>query len=501
MSDKPNLELAEFVGYGNTLYQWLGTFWTRMYRDRAFLQGLGNARSLKAAQTYLDLLQRLALADRHGNPVFNRERWCPLVIKLSEKNTGAAVLLRFDDTATFDDPALLFDGSFVGAGYVSYPVENVVGINTCIVDNIVSPNKILVAGTDFVYRDGTVIFKESDDPFLSAGFAVYDDSVDKEAVLWACDTNKDNNYVYRGIGYALGIKTDSSDFHKRLLNAVWDTLSGGTTTALLSSLLCAIYQLPVCGAAEETVELVRADGLVVTDKGVYETDPDFAYLKQDDVVKCGDVMDTRLRIYRYPFTAAVAGVPLRETISVFQLPLSLLPEGMTKPLVLGWDEVPVYDAGLDANGDQRFRFKLSTVVADDDLFWNRYWTRCEQAKQLDPAAETDCFGEYISDIVFEGETGVIGRISPLTWYLGQLAGPGTIIVWVKPGGPGYVTPIPFRELLPASVRLLVIEAGRTADDTAEYDVEETATTATCISAAESLDAVISQDRIVATRWI
>lgn len=486
---KPSLDLNEFNGYGSILYKWLGTFWTRLYRDREFLTGLGNSRSIAAAQTYLDLLQRLSLMDRKGNAVQMRKRWRPLVVKLNERNTGKAVALCFDtDQARFDSSDLNFDSCFVGPGYVSYPVEDISSVDTCIVDDIVNPTKILVAGSDFVYRDGTVVMKLADDPFSNGNFAMTDDET--EAVLWACDANLESDLVYRGIGYALDIKTNSTDESKTVMNAVWDALSAGLTRSTLGSLLSAIYGLPCCINVSETVEIINDDGLIVTNSNVYITDPDFRILNTGDKVYRGDAMDGRLKIFSHPFQDSAE---LRIHVPALQLPVTMLPSGMSGPVHLHWDLTPVYDIGEDSSGHDRIRFKFSNIADDDNLFWDRFNLNCK----VTGTTGNSCFDGYINDIVFDGETNIIGRISPLKWYLEQMAGPGTIVVWVKPAAI-FKYDIRLSDLIPAQVRLIIIEAAKAKEDEYESGEEDFETHTPAVVDDISIQA---SDSIVAMRWI
>ena len=480
----------EFVGAGGTLYRWLGTFWTRLYRDHEFLKGLQNARSLLAAQTYLDVLEKLALTDRNNVPVFHRRRWHPVVVRVRDRGLGDAVGVRFDSGLKFDS-GLTYGGTFTEPGFVSYPVAGISGIRTCIVNDIVNPTKLLVPGTDFVYRDNTILLRESDDPFQSRDFAVYGDADDAEAVLWACDAETDADFVNRGLGYAMGIRASSSETSAKIINAIWDIVSGGCTPALLSSLLCAVYGLPAA-ASDETVETVADDGTVVTDAGVYATDPLYRTLSEGDRVSRGTPMDARLRLFRFPFD--VNDPDLRTLVPSLRIPATLL-QGADTGTTLSWDETPVYDAGLDANGNTRIRFRVFRNTDDDDRFWNMMWSRCE-ASGIDCY---DCFSGHVDDIVLDGESGVVGRISPLAWYLDKIAGPGTIIAWVRPRTASGLA-VDLRRTLPVTVRLIIIEASSVSEDTSDTDYAEES-----VSAADA--AVVTDtaseagDHLLSRKWV
>ena len=78
----------------DTLFDWLGSFWAKVYEDPEFIQYMQGGRALRIAQLYLDLLENLKLKDRENAPVFHRERWHPVVIRKSMRNKGSVNLLR-----------------------------------------------------------------------------------------------------------------------------------------------------------------------------------------------------------------------------------------------------------------------------------------------------------------------------------------------------------------------------------------------------------------------
>ena len=119
---------------GNTLYSWLGSLWRGLHKGDGMVRGLQAARGIRLAQMYLNILEAAKLQDRNGAPVFHRELWHPIVVRLSKRDTAQANMLHMggDDKKIGPQP----DGSEYGEGtvfkmgrlanyedYVTYPVD------------------------------------------------------------------------------------------------------------------------------------------------------------------------------------------------------------------------------------------------------------------------------------------------------------------------------------------------------------------------------------------
>ena len=91
------------------LLSWLGSFWTAVYKDPDFIEYLEDARALRIAQLYLDLLENLKLEDRENIPVFHRERWHPIVIRRSQAGTGSKEMFKLVDRKVDKSGILLGD--------------------------------------------------------------------------------------------------------------------------------------------------------------------------------------------------------------------------------------------------------------------------------------------------------------------------------------------------------------------------------------------------------
>ena len=329
---------------GNTLYMWLGSLWRSIHKGDKMIRGLQSARGIRLAQLYLDILEAARLQDRNGAPVFHRELWHPVVVRLSRRDTAQENMIEVGiDGEIGEQPA----GSMYGEGtvfclgkmanfqdYVTYPIDaDIAGGAVSIVDNIVNPTVMMERGKDFEIRNRAIIFHRDNDPLGEASkFERYDipgvlddngDEIpDMEAVLWASDVLIDKNYVADHISYALGANAPSSDVVKRIVNAAWSSVASGLTPELINTLIAAMLNIPVIQHEKETVRNIYIekddDGkdisrIVTTDLGMYRVSLK-ATLRRKIVsgatlVK-GELLDESVRIY--PFLNNVTAIEVLE---------------------------------------------------------------------------------------------------------------------------------------------------------------------------------------------
>lgn len=318
---------------GNVLYSWLGSLWRSVHRGDGMIRGLHAARGIRRAQLYLDILESLKLQDRNGAPVFHRELWHPIVVRLSKRDTAQENMLSVGmDGEVGPQP----EGSVYGEGtvfslgrlanfkdYVTYPVDaKISGGALTIVDNVVNPSVSMERGKDYEIGNDSIIFHRSNDPLgESSRFDRYDvpglidddgnEVPDMEAVLWASDVLIDRNYVSDHLSYALGADAPSSDLVKRILNAAWSSVASGLTPELAKTLVAAMLNIPVIQNEKETVLEIYVekdeDGnevsrVVETDKGTYRVSLKARLLpgvRPGAVMTRGDLLDESVRIYPF----------------------------------------------------------------------------------------------------------------------------------------------------------------------------------------------------------
>lgn len=485
------LPVADFVQDADTLFRWLGLFWSGLYEDPDFLKRLQGARSVGIAQAYLNLMETARLLDRNRMPVLHRERWYPLVVRRSQRDSGGAAKLRFgmQPTPVFgpqeseDFPSgskFAFGAGASFAGVYTYPLSEPAASVVCITDNIAAPGTVLVRDRDFTLQDGSIVLRRGDDPFADAStFAVAETGDDVEAVLWGCDVMVDKDFVYQHAGVVLGVNTPSTEHFKRVINAVWDLVNCGASPELLTMGLAAICGIPVCLSDGETVEAIATFEhvtTVITSAGAYEVQPQAELaVAVGDVLAKGQPLTGGIRVYG-PLTSAVLAQPslLRTDMPV----LPLTPEFFAVPLAYGlsagWDPVPIKSAGTDVNGNPKLWFPLQGSEDDVQAFWNEVWRRSEAAG----ISLQTCFQDHISDTVVGNTEAVWGYVEPLDFMLRNLVGANTVFVALDTDAlgtgeeralvPAFVTLL--RKTLPAYVRLFVVQRKSVGPD--EYSLEE-----------------------------
>ena len=274
-------------GAGASVKEALGAFWSTVFRDQELVDATVSARVLSACQAYIDAMEALSLRDHANTPTFHREHWHPLLVRLSERNTGCGLVLGMEGDPQLgpQPPGTIFrpDEVFVVGGNAefskvnTYPLDPVtrgglVSVGTCICDSIAEPEHVLVSGRDFELRGDVLLVRKEHDPFEAGGYRVVGEGDDRVAVLWLCDAEFDRDHVGDFLGYPLGFDVKSTPESARMLSAMWDAVVYGLTPLHLNKLLGALFGIPVL-ARDSVVESVSArDGVdtVVTDDAVYQ---------------------------------------------------------------------------------------------------------------------------------------------------------------------------------------------------------------------------------------
>lgn len=498
----PSIDEYTVPSVASQLFSWMRTFWTKLYRDKAFLKNLQGSRALRYAQLYLDLLENVQALDHSTVPVFHRERWYPIIIRKNRRNEADAALLRLGDGAVLADGTQQgYDKQIDIGAYtdksdtVSYSLnEPAVDIVSCVTDSIAKPTIVLNKGSDFnIVRQSIVISKEKD-PFAdNSGFVrfeTYDEDrkeTTEEIVLWGCDTLVDKDLVFKHAGYAVGLRAESSEQYSKIVKAVWDATNDGLNPMHLRMVLSSLCGVPCIIEDKETVQTIYScDNMlhVITDKNVYTLGGDATLrecVKGGNTLSCGDFLDTSVRIY--PFISSVDDVPrktefstdqFKEDVSSVSIPLAILRGPLNTGFYAGWDEKDVYCAGFDSHGNPKLMFDLGTGdPANEREYWDSVWNSAESAGM----SMEDCFEGIKSANIHEGS--VCGKVIPLRFFMKNLIGANTIFVFVDTGKIAEDAPLydpnfyqALRKLVPDYVRLYFVEHGAAVDDLVDEDTQD-----------------------------
>lgn len=502
----------------NTLFKFLGSFWRNIHEDRTFIQNLQKVRGIKLAQFYLDLLESLKLQDRKGAPVFHRELWKPLILRRSKQDTSQENLLKLSDGAAigpqpegskYGEGTVLSLGSFTALeDYVTYPVEgDIEAIVSGITNNIINPTVTYSVDTEFpsqniVYTNGTLIFPKDKDPFgENSEFEIYDviedsDSaditkLDQETVLWASNTLIDKNYIADHLAYALGVNCPSTYIVKRILNTIWDSVTGGLTPEFLRSILAALVNIPVIQeTSEQVIDIITKEDQtkeVKTDKHTYTIYKN-AVLR--DCVKIGaelhrgDLLDQSIKIYpllseptqdKIDGTVEYASI-LKQDIPVISIPKTLLRTRTANGLAVNWEPTDVLwePDNYDKNNHRRLYFNLGGSEEDVQAFWEDVWEYTEQHNiDLDEIFEA-CEPE-VTNIGDDSAEEPVWQVIPAAFFLKHMLGGNTLIITVDRSQIEDISLLRdsiffnlLNEVLPAGLRLFFIEHLQVGDDKDTY---------------------------------
>lgn len=489
----PVVDAASVPRTADLLVGWLRTFWTKLYRDRNFAKGLQGSRAIRCAQLYLDVLENARLLDHSKAPVFHRERWYPIVVRENLRNRAEAARARLGDAGIVlgEGPVEGFDeqiaiGEYTESSeFVAYALpDDVRTVAGCIVDSIASPNVVLHEGRDFRLSRKSIVLRKSVDPFAEgSGFPVFDvpatpeSEETREAVLWACDALVDRDYLFRHVGYAVGLETPSDETSANLVRAVWDATTEGLSIENLHRVLGALCMVPCVESDGERVEsIVDAEGskAVVTDRRVYMLSGD-AELRDGvhvgAVLSQGDFLDTTVRIYPFVVDAdrvkAYSGYELerfKRDVSSLSIPGALI-SGDSSGFYVDWTERDVVCEGQDANDNPKLRFDLGLDPSADAAYWQGVWAKYERRGE----SMAGCFDD-LDDGPHEAGS-VVGTVVPIRFFLRNLVGANTLIVVVDTDRIPEDAPLydpgafhAFRKLVPSYVRLYFVEHGTTVDD-------------------------------------
>jgi len=426
-----------------TLYNSLGSFWTRLYDDKDFIRRLTQGMAVLAEQLKIRYDEAKACLGREGAPTVARTKYQPLIIRKSRANTGKTVRLTFgmqppvtigpqaEDSGYQAGAEFSVGGLAPLSGFVAYPLEGEApdeGI-TAIADRMVSPRILMVNGIDFKLESGSVVFKEDRDPFgsLSRYFQtslIPGDDPDTQLLMWGYEALFDEKYLEDHFGHLYKEKSANLDYYKEVINASGDLYSAGTNILNMKHSLGRLFGTPSAKAAEVISEIAtddRGNTIVVTDNNIYVVRPEetlLPHIASGYNLSPGEFMTTTLKVYwninPSTFTAR-NGYPLSEFKADF--PELKLRDGISavKGLSLTWEQVPVIYEGDDDNGNPQYSFPVS----NDQTVTDRFWDRVLSESTKNNINMYDLFSDYIT-FVNAAPGSVVGSISPAEYFVKNL---------------------------------------------------------------------------------
>lgn len=444
----------------------LGTFWSAVFRDRDLVDAALESKVRSVSQLYLDVMEALSLRNHSSAPVFHREHWHPMAVRLSERNTAVGVTVGMPgavigpqgDGVYLRGEVFRVDGN---AGYSqvnTYPLRAfdgcpLVGVRTCICDSIQSPSHVLVQDRDFTVADGVFTVRKEADPFDAGGYLVLDEEGDKAAVLWLCDAEFDTDNVADFLAYPLGFAAKSTAASRRILSAAWDVVVHGVTPRYLNAALGALFDVPVAASDGVVEQVTDADSAgfvsVVTADDVYPVPADrlsdgvYAGAELD----AGDFLTDDLEVFH-----SLSRDEVDELVADGTLGTLYLPRGS----VYGVKETVVVESRDSAMEDGGW-FRLSSQDSASSPFWAAVTARTTPAER---------------EQLFERLSGGEPTVNPLK-ALGYVSLANTVLVRTRRGlcgDPCAAVVFPWlARLIPPYASLMVVQTAGVEDAIAMAD--------------------------------
>lgn len=367
---------ADAFDRAKLLLSMLGTFWNRLYADSGIVETYVKAKNQAELQTYRDLMELVACASRFSVPIFHKSNWSILTIRQSAQLPGH--MLEYGDGAVFgNNPQNL--GNFY---YYGVSVERTSDFNpppklnsvNVIVNRISDPSITWVNGVDFIVDKKTpaIRFRENlfNNPLIPTR-PVYDSTgqqIDTELSLWMFMAEYDWGMIYEQFGYALGIYLTSSENYRNLVNTIWDTISQGSTSIQLNSVLAAIagVQLSV-EPAETVVDIVTEPDrlLILTDQRVYSfSNQAKSLVSVNQMLSAGSLLVDAFKVYN----------PYTDVLPAADVPSLTLTPGMLVGPFTGnltfENQLQATTVTYDANNRTVIQFPITGNSSDVTLFWN-----------------------------------------------------------------------------------------------------------------------------------
>jgi hypothetical protein len=528
---------------GNSVRNSLGAFWSIVYKDTSLLSAYFSGSGLVAAQVYLEFLEAEASIGRLTIPNYHRERWYPVVIRKSQRNTGKAVAIicgqqpplvvgpQPEDTQYIPNISYDIGGAASRHGMVAYPIYDGTinaGVSS-ISDDVITPDRVLTRNMHFIIEKDSVLFVQSEDPFRPGTpyprrvVLNEDGTTDEEILLWAADALQDREFMYDHFGYAVEFRDPTNQLYADRVNALWDLRYKASELSVLRKAIGDMLGAPVT-TSQETVEAIVQDEngqKVVTDIAVYRIGPDEELRDEvivGAVIESGEFLTNTVRLYHHLDTRnfeAANGIPLGTFIE--DVPSIYLPAGVVGNYAAGvgfavtYEDVPLTFEGNDSSGNPRLRFEVGADPAVANSYWIGVWNNAEARGE----SLADVFSEFLyapPPYHVVGEQ--VGEINPMKFFMdNSLYANGAILVVDFGKLPPYITSLNvlsrLKTLIPAHILLLVVGRQDVADEfDLEEDSEESFEAYHAVALADTADpsqpvddALIYKDCPVITRWI
>jgi len=252
----------------------LGSWWATDYAGNEQVAAIVAGRAHVERQSIMNILELIASMSRFSVPIYHTETWYPLYLRKSQCNTVDASIDLYDTGVVYDG-GTRYDVPHINTLF-SFPKPTDLVSIPMLLNRFVAPSLTQLQDVDYAVSSSAIMFcKNPFDDTRVAKRMIYDNGVlvDEEAVLWVFRGEFDWETTYQQFGYVIGLHLASSKGYNDLLNAIYNSITGGMTLTALRTAMSAMTGIPLVEEAVETVTDVvptAACLMVITDKHVYK---------------------------------------------------------------------------------------------------------------------------------------------------------------------------------------------------------------------------------------
>lgn len=369
----------EIFDNATTATSLLGSWWSRTYEGREQVAALVAAKLSLARQQLTSLQEFEQSLSRQTVPIYHRQLWYPLTLRKSHQNTSSSVYPRYDGSIHYDD-SWRYDRPRQQPGYAFTAPPNLRHAPV-IVNHFDNPTLVLSYDTGFTIRDATIVFRDNlfEDPRVELS-NVYDGNelVDVETTLWIYRGDFDTDLLHQQFGYVVGLDVPSSPAGRDLLNAIYDSLVGGTSAATTQAAICAVTSVKAAAEDETILDVVQtATALtIITDKHAYSYHPDdSAVVTVGQHVRRGQLLTSAVRLTSFNTGQVPADV------RALTFGRGLLAPCMLYELTFVNQEVPLLVNTDHPSGFTYVKWEMSGFPADVQKFFDLMHERGVAASQ------------------------------------------------------------------------------------------------------------------------
>jgi len=348
----------------------LGSHWSNVYQGQDLVEQYLYARAQEEVQTAQDTQEAVDALDRQTVPVHHRDNWYMLTLKESERNQA---LLAYGEGAVYGNQPTTgvqyYYGVPIGRDTSMFPLPEALTAIPQIFNRVSAPSVSWTTGIDYSLSDNQLIFNDNpfDNPLLPV-VQVYDGDqvVDREVTIWLFRSQWDWEHIYDHFGYVIGLKNDSSEHYRDMVNAVLEAYVKGTALKHLEQALTAMTGIPHVKSDGEVVEDVTSDDhhlLVITDKNVYRHAlTATAIAAVGDTVNAGDFLTDGIEVFE------LQDGTIDASITALEIGRGFLAEGYASGVIFRNTTVNT-TVTENVDGKTKIEWPLGGFPTDVTAFW------------------------------------------------------------------------------------------------------------------------------------